>query len=100
MYTVMRLFSLFLVVIALMLMGGDIVTSLEHQGHITIRSIAEVWDLFDSGAAERFMTWESGHLPGFVAGAIDAVLRVWSWGLVGVLGVVLAFVFGRKHETA
>jgi hypothetical protein len=97
---VVNLFSLVLVIMALMLMGGDIITSLEHQGTITVRSIAEVWDLFEAGGAEAFKAWNAAHLPGFLAQAIAFVLGFWSWAVVGVLGVVLAFVFGRKHEAA
>jgi len=100
MFVLMRLISLILVVIALMLMGGDVVTSLEKGGHISVRSLAEVWELFDKGGVEIFKAWNAAHLPGFLAGAIAWLLGVWSWLVVGLVGIVLAFLFGQKHETA
>ncbi len=100
MFVVMRLISLILVVVALMLMGGDIVTSLEKGGHISVRSLAEVWDLFDKGGVEVFKAWNAAHLPGFLATAIAWLLGVWSWLVVGLIGIVLAFLFGQKQEAA
>lgn len=94
----MRIVSLILVVIALMLMGADLVTSLERGGHIAVRSIATVWDLFDQGGPDAFKLWASGQLPSFIANAIGWLLGLWSWAVVGGLGVILAFIFGRKHE--
>ncbi len=99
MYAFMRLFSLFLVVIALMLLGADAVTSLEHQGQITVRSFDTLWGLFDAGSLAAFKAWAERVLPGFLSGAIESVLAIPAW-TIGVIGVVLAFVFGRKHEAS
>jgi hypothetical protein len=99
MYAFMRLFSLFLVVIALMLLGADAVTSLEHQGQITVRSFDTLWGLFDSGSLAHFKGWCEATLPGFLAGIIESALAIPAWA-IGVLGVILAFIFGRKHEAA
>ena len=100
MSVLMRLISLILVVVALMLMGGDVVTSLEKGGHISVRSLAEVWDLFDKGGTDAFKAWNAVHLPGFLANAVAWLLGVWSWLVVGLIGIVLAFLFGQKHEAA
>lgn len=98
MYAFMRLFSLFLVVIALMLLGADAVTSLEHQGQITVRSFDTLWGLFDAASLAAFKGWAEHTLPGFLAGTIESALAIPAW-TIGIIGVVLAFVFGRKHET-
>jgi hypothetical protein len=99
MYAFMRLFSLFLVVIALMMLGADAVTSLEHQGQISVRSFEAMWGLFDAGGIQAFKAWMNHALPGFLAGAIESVLAIPAWS-IGVIGVILAFVFARKHEAA
>jgi hypothetical protein len=94
----MRLVSLVLIVGALMLLGADVVTSLERGGEITVRSVAQVWGLFDKAGMEGFKAWTNHNLPGFLAQGVYSFLAVPGWGLTGVLGVILAFVFGRKHE--
>ncbi len=99
MFVVLRLISLILVVAALMLLGADAVTSLEHQGQISVRSFEAIWSLFDAGSVQAFKVWTDHSLPGFLAGLVFAVLSIPAWS-IGVIGVVLAFVFGRKHETA
>lgn len=97
MYAFMRLFSLLLVVIALMLLGADAITSLEHPGKITMRSFETIWSLFNPGALGAFKVWVGATLPPFLANAVYSVLAIWAW-LIGVIGVVLAFIFGRKQE--
>ncbi len=99
MYAFMRLFSLFLVVIALMLLGADAVSSLEHPGQITVRSFDTLWGLFDSTSLASFKAWADHTLPGFLSGIIESALAIPAWS-IGVIGVVLAFIFGRKHDTA
>ena len=100
----MRFLSLVVVVIALMLPGADMVTSLENLekgGHIAVRSIAMVWGLLDQGGLDLFRHWSAATLPGFLVAAIDWLLGVYGWFAVGTIGMVMAFFFGRnKHERA
>jgi hypothetical protein len=99
----MRFVSLVVVVIALMLLGADLVTSLENLdkgGHITVRSLATIWSLLDQGSLDGFRHWAS-QLSGFLAAAIDWLLGIYGWFAVGVIGMAMAFFFGRgKHEEA
>ncbi len=99
MYTSMRLLSYFLVVVALMMLGADAITSLEHQGQISVRSFETIWGLFDAGSVAAFKVWIERSLPGFLAAIVYSALAIPAWS-IGVIGVILAFVFGRKHETA
>lgn len=98
MYAVMRLFSLFLVVIALMLLGADAITSLEHQGQITVRSFETLWNLFDPASLATFKGWAATKLPSWLANAAYSVIAIPAWS-IGVIGVILAFVFSRKQES-
>ena len=96
MYAFMRLFSLILVVIALMLLGADAITSLEHQGQITVRSFETLWGLLNPGALAGFKAW-AATLPAWLANAFYSVIAIPAWS-IGVIGVILAFIFGRKQE--
>jgi len=95
MAAVMRLVSLVLIVAALMLLGADAVVSLEKNGEITVRSLGAVWAAIDNNGLDRFKDWVQQHLP-FLAQAVYSSLALPSWAVPGVLGVFLAFVFGRK----
>lgn len=97
MYAFMRLLSLFLVVLALMLLGADAVTSLEHEGQITVRSFETIWALFNPGVLAAFKAWMSATLPGWAVSAALSVLAVPAWG-IGVIGVLFAFVSGKNPE--
>ncbi len=98
MRAVLNYLGLFLVAIALMLLGADMVTSMEHPGQMTIRSFLDVWALFDRSGVVAFNVWTT-HLPGFVGGALQSVARIPAWS-IGVIGVVMTFLAGHKHETA
>jgi hypothetical protein len=92
----LRLVSLVLISLGLMLLGADLITSLEKHGAITVRSLGEVWTLASRTSAVEFNVWMQHALPSPVPGWIGAVLELPAWALTGVLGVVLAFIFGRK----
>ena len=91
----LRFVSLVLLMIALMLLGADAVTSLESGGQVTVHSIDQVWTLLGARSLGGFKALLAHSLPSPVPGWIYTVLALPAWALSGVLGVVLAFVFGR-----
>ena len=97
---VINFLSLLLVVVALMLLGADLITSLEHRGQPTARSIEDVWALLAPSSLDAFKAWAHASLPGFLAQVVYWLINLWSWAVTGVIGVILAFVFGRHHHEA
>ncbi len=91
-----RFISLILIVVALMLLGADVVTSLE-KNEITVRTIEQVWALAGKGGLTAFKAWVQAALPGPLPNWIYSILNMWAFGVSGVLGVILAFLFGRRH---
>lgn len=96
MLAALRLISLVLIVIALMLLGADVLTSLEHGGVITVRSIDQVWQMIDKSGDAWFKAWLALNLPAFVSTAFNAIIALPGWAVFGVIGVILAFLFGRR----
>lgn len=94
---VLRLVALLLVSVALMLLGADLVTTLE-TGRFTTRSVATLWGLFDRSQPAVLYVWADRHLPLFLADWLKAVLSLWGWAVTGPLGCLLLFIFGRKAE--
>ncbi len=95
MSVLMRLISLLLIVIALMLLGADAVTSLERGGELTVRNLGTVWGLLHPASLVGFKNWMQNHAA-FMAHGIYSFLALPGWAATGVLGVILAFVFGRR----
>jgi hypothetical protein len=96
MYVALRFLSLILIVIALMLLGADIVTSLEHTGQIAVRSIDQVWSIIDKTGLDAFKSWVEKSLPAPAPGWTFSVMALPGWAVSGVIGVILAFLFGRR----
>jgi hypothetical protein len=94
-HVVMRLLSLILVVSALMMMGGDVIASLEKH-ELAVRSFTQLWQLIDKHSADAFVAWIERDLPAFLAHGIEVTFALPAWAVTGVPGVVLAFLFGRR----
>ena len=92
----MRLIALVMISAALLLLGADALTSLEKGGEITVRSLNLVWSLIDSHSLAVFKDWVQHTIP-FLAQTIYSALAMPAWGPIGVIGVLIAFIFGRKH---
>ena len=92
----MRLIALFLVVSALLLLGADAVTSLEKGGEISVRSLDVIWAMLDKPGLDSVKAWIQNNAA-FMAQAVYSALALPGWAVTGVLGVLVAFIFGRKH---
>lgn len=95
MAVMMRLISLILIVIALMLLGADAITSLERGGELTVRSLGTIWGLIHETSLDGFKSWVQNHAA-FMAQGVYSSLALPGWAVTGVIGVILAFVFGRR----
>jgi len=94
-YVVFRLISLILIAVALMLMGADVIASFE-KGGVVVRTIEQFWTIFDAGGLSTFKTWVGASVPAPLSEWIYSVLSMWAFGVTGVIGVILAFLFGRR----
>jgi hypothetical protein len=91
----MRLLALILIVSALLMLGADTVSSLEKGGEISVRSLDTVWAILDKPSLDLFKAWIDHHVP-TLAQAVYSFLALPGWAVTGVIGVILAFVFGRR----
>ncbi|HYS45578.1 MAG TPA: hypothetical protein VEM35_04020 [Rhizomicrobium sp.] len=92
----LRLVSLILIVAALLFLGADAVTSLERGGDLTVRSLGMIWGQLHHHSLDAFKSWVQNHAA-FMAQGVYSALELPAWAATGVLGVILAFVFGRRH---
>jgi len=89
-----RLIALVLVTVALMLLGADMITTLE-TGRFTTRSLANLWMMIDKSEPAAFYAWTDHHLPSLLASGLKAPFSLWGWLVTGPLGCLLLFAFGR-----
>jgi hypothetical protein len=95
-YVAMRLVSLALICIALMLLGADLISTLEHGGAVVIRSLDHVWTAVNAASIDGMKSWLEHHASHAVTHGIESFLATPGWAVFGVLGVVIAFLFGRR----
>ena len=92
---VLRFFSLILIVLALMLLGADIISTLEMNGAIVIRSLDRV--LLLVGLDPK--PWLQTNAPPQLANACIALLGWAGWLTLGVLGLVLGLFTPSPRKT-
>lgn len=91
-----RLLALGLIVIALVLLGVDAISSLQH-GAITLHSLGQLMDAASPARASHIRDWAADVLPRPLVALVRGLLASWSWALFGVAGVLIAFVCGRPR---
>jgi hypothetical protein len=97
--TTLRFLSLIFLVVGLVLMGADLITSMDRGGEPYLRSIAQVWAIFDPASIVTFKDWV-GHEAPWASNGVEIALTLWGWGVLGGLGVILNFLSGRGPARA
>ena len=99
MQATLRFLSLFFLLIGFVLMGADLLTSMDKGGEAYLRSIDQVWTMLNPASLSAFKGWV-GHDASWAARGLEIVLALWGWAVAGGLGVVLNFLSGRGPARA
>lgn len=83
---VVRWFSLVLIVLTIMLLGADIVSTLEMPGALVVRSLDRVLFLVHLDAKP----WVEGNFISWLVNPALMVLSSPSWATFGILGVIVS----------
>lgn len=80
-----------------MVLGADGIQTLE-AGEVKIRSLNELWTLLHADSLAATMAAAGGEgIPGFVADPLlTTILSFPSWAVLGVIGILIAFLFRRR----
>jgi len=91
---IIRFFSLVLIVIALMLLGADVVSTLENGGATIVRSLDQILLLVGVDAKP----WLQERLPPLLDTAVVTILYWPGWGVLGLPGTLLALLSAAPRE--
>ena len=87
-----RFIAIALIVLALVLLGGDVVSSLE-KDDMVMRSTTETLTLLGANSTE----WLEQTFPASVANAAETVLSWPGWAVIGVLGLAIGALTLSPH---
>jgi hypothetical protein len=91
---VLRFISVILIMFGLMLFGADVVTTLEMNGKLVIRSFAQILMLFHMDAK----AWLEMNLPPQLA-ALSVTVISWPGSIVlGAPGLILSALLPAQHD--
>ena len=91
-----RWFSLTLIVLAFMLLGADIISTLEMGSGVVVRPMDKILLLFGLDAKP----WVQASFSPNVSSALVAVLSLPGWATLGVVGVILTLLVPPRRERA
>ena len=91
---VFRWLSFVLIVLALMLLGADIISSLESSTGAVVRSLDRVLLLFGLDAKP----WVLARFSSGIANALLAILSTPGWITFGIIGVILVLILPARRE--
>jgi hypothetical protein len=91
---IFRVIGLFLIVVALMLLGADLVSTLEKNGGTVIRSFAQILLLLGADPAD----WIQQRSPPLVANILLGILSAPGWAVFGIPGILLAMLGGPSRN--
>jgi hypothetical protein len=89
-----RWLSLTLIVLALMLLGADIISTLEAGSGVVVRSLDKILLLFGVDAKP----WIQTTFSSTIANGFLAVLSSPGWATFGVVGVVFTLIVPGRRE--
>lgn len=94
---VLRFLAFVLVVLALMLLGADIISTLEAGGEAKVRTVDNMWMLLSGVTQDQIAAWLSS-LPAPAPDAVGALLSFPAWAVLFVVGVIMWFLFRQQDE--
>ena len=86
---VLRLIGLLFIITALMALGSDALLSLEAR-EVTTRSFADLWGMLHEGSRDGFTAFAGENAPEGVQGPLAATMAFPAWGVLGIIGIVIA----------
>jgi hypothetical protein len=91
---ILRVISVLLIVVALMLLGADVVSSLEKTDGTVIRSLGHILMLFGFDAAQ----WFAQKLPPQFAQICIAIVSGPGWAVIGLPGLLLGLLSAGRSK--
>ena len=91
---IFRFIGLVLIVLALMLLGADVVSTLENNGEAVIRSLDRILRL----AGVDAKTWLQQQLAPLAANTAIAILSWPGWAVLGAPGAILGILGAPRRE--
>ena len=92
--TILRLISILLIIVAVMLLGADVVSALEQTEEMIPRSLNHILMISGFDAAE----WFAQNLP-LQFGHLCIIVVSWpGWAVIGVPGLVLGLITAGRTE--
>lgn len=87
---IFRFIALIFIAIALMILGADVVQTLENAGKLSLHSLADLFNLFTRG------TQDVQPATGGLAGVLNTALSAPAFAVAGAIGLILAFLFRQR----
>lgn len=95
-----RLIAVIFIVAGLMVVGYDVISSMQVGQGFKAISLEGTWSLFSQSSLDSFRQWYSLKVPNPGPGIIGSILSFPAFAVLGVIGVLLGLLFQRRDRYA
>ncbi|MCC6917787.1 MAG: hypothetical protein IT548_01210 [Alphaproteobacteria bacterium] len=91
-----RLIAIIFIVAGLLVVGFDIISSLQAGQGFKALSLESLWTLIHAGSLEAYKNWVIASVPEPGPGISNAILGFPAFAVFGVIGILLGLLFQRR----
>lgn len=91
-----RLIAVIFIVAGLLVVGYDVISSLQAGQGFTALSLEALWTLINQPTLEGYRAWVTQTIPSPGPSISDSVLGFPAFAVFGVIGVLLGLLFQRR----
>ncbi len=91
-----RLIAVIFIVAGLLVVGFDIISSLQAGQGFKALSLESLWTLIHPGSLEAYNNWITASVPNPGPGISSAILGFPAFAVFGVIGILLGLLFQRR----
>ncbi len=95
---VFRLIAVIFIVAGLLVLGYDVISSIQAGQGFKALPLADVWSLVHAGSLEGYRAWVTETIPDPGPSISESILGFPAFAVYGVIGVLLGLLFQKRSR--
>lgn len=93
-----RLIAVIFIVAGLLVLGYDVISSIQAGQGFKALPLADLWNLVHSGSLEGYRAWVTETIPSPGPSISESILSFPAFAVYGVIGVLLGLLFQKRSR--
>jgi len=93
-----RLIAVIFIVAGLLVLGYDVISSIQNGQGFKALPLADFWKLIHAGSLDGYRTWVTETIPSPGPSVSESILSFPAFAVYGVIGVLLGLLFQKRSR--